>query len=99
MIFRLNYQVTDKLDRINSALKELYEKRDAYVKTLHERHGPNSILVKKNKDGTWEKITLRDDLKKISEGNPIFRSAKFSRFEINRRTLVNRPKEADEVYR
>jgi putative SOS response-associated peptidase YedK len=98
MIFRLNYQVLRKLERIDEELKLLYQEKDEYIRELHDRYGSNAILIKKQKD-SWMKITLTDDSKKLIEGKSVFRPARFNKFELNKRTLVNKPKEANEVYK
>ena len=98
MIYRLNYQVLRKLEKLDEELKLLYQEKDEYIRELHDRYGSNAILIKKQ-ENSWIKIILTDDSKKLIEGKSVFRPARFNKFELNKRILVNRPKEADEVYR
>jgi len=96
-IFRLHWRTRNKLNRFHSKLNKLYIERDKYIRYLHDKYGSNAILIARHEDG-WEKVILRNDLNKMKEGKSIFRPARFSTFEIERRILINRPKEADEVY-
>jgi uncharacterized membrane-anchored protein YhcB (DUF1043 family) len=98
MIYRLNYQVLRKLEKLDEELKLLYQEKDEYIRELHDRYGPNAILVKRQ-ENSWVKIILTDDSKKLIEGKSVFRPARFNKFELNKRILVNRPKEANEVYK
>jgi len=90
--------VLNKLERIEGELKALYREKDNYIRELHDRYGSNAILIKRQ-ENSWVKITLTDDSKKLIEGKSVFRPARFNKFELNKRILVNRPKEANEVYK
>jgi uncharacterized membrane-anchored protein YhcB (DUF1043 family) len=98
MIYRLNYQVLRKLEKLDEELKLLYQEKDEYIRELHDRYGSNAILIKKQ-ENSWIKIILTDDSKKLIEGKSVFRPARFNKFELNKRILVNRPKEANGVYK
>tara|TARA_B100000686_G_C16696867_1_gene921061 strand:- start:539 stop:853 length:315 start_codon:yes stop_codon:yes gene_type:complete len=96
-VFRLHWRTRNKLNRFQNKLNELYKERDNYIKHLHDKYGANSILIARHEDG-WEKIILRNDLEKLKSGVSSFRPARFSIFELDRRIVTNRPREADEVF-
>jgi len=96
-VFRLHWKTRNKLNRFQRKLNKLYGERDKYIKHLHDKYGANAILIARHEDG-WEKVILRNDLEKLKGGKSTSRPARFSIFELDRRVLTNRPREADEVF-
>lgn len=78
---------------IEEKINTLYEAKKKALSKIIEKKGPSEGYIKvDNTDRPYIRVTIKDYLKEIKEGNTLYRNTAFNRYSADISHLKNEPK-------